>query len=96
MKGKLGLAVGLAAGYVLGTKAGRERYQQLVASAKRLTDNPSWQRLTDEVNGLFGASKERVGTAATTTVERVGDKAAEPKPTPPPAAPGSTTGTATT
>ncbi|HJW62246.1 MAG TPA: YtxH domain-containing protein, partial [Actinomycetes bacterium] len=35
MKGKLGIAVGLAAGYVLGTRAGRERYQQLTASAKR-------------------------------------------------------------
>ena len=30
MKGKLGIAVGLAAGYVLGTRAGRERYQQIV------------------------------------------------------------------
>jgi len=29
MKGKAGLVVGLAVGYVLGTRAGRERYEQL-------------------------------------------------------------------
>ncbi|HEY9308485.1 MAG TPA: hypothetical protein VIP82_11870 [Microbacterium sp.] len=31
MKGKAGLAVGLAIGYVLGTRAGRERYEQIKA-----------------------------------------------------------------
>lgn len=29
MKGKIGLIVGLGAGYVLGTRAGRERYEQI-------------------------------------------------------------------
>jgi hypothetical protein len=70
MKGKLGIAVGLAAGYVLGTRAGRERYQQLTASAKRLADEPSLQRLQEELNGLFG-SGERTGGSQNTTVERL-------------------------
>ena len=75
MKGKLGIAVGLAAGYVLGTRAGRERYQQLTASAKRLADEPSLQRLQEELNGLFGSGGQTGGQAAGgssgTTVERV-------------------------
>ncbi|HEV3497365.1 MAG TPA: hypothetical protein VHA34_13545 [Actinomycetes bacterium] len=78
MKGKLGIAVGLAAGYVLGTRAGRERYQQLTASAKRIADEPSLQRLQEELNGLFGSGQQGDQTtpgAATgssgTTVERV-------------------------
>jgi hypothetical protein len=74
MKGKLGIAVGLAAGYVLGTRAGRERYQQLTASAKRFADQPSLQRLQDELNGLFGSGREdEPGSSGTsgTTVERV-------------------------
>jgi hypothetical protein len=72
MKGKLGIAVGLAAGYVLGTRAGRERYQQLTASAKRIADEPSLQRIQEELNGLFGSGDERAGGASSgTTVERV-------------------------
>jgi hypothetical protein len=72
MKGKLGIAVGLAAGYVLGTRAGRERYQQLTASAKRIADEPSLQRLQEELNGLFGSGGQATGGASSgTTVERV-------------------------
>jgi hypothetical protein len=77
MKGKLGIAVGLAAGYVLGTRAGRERYQQLTASAKRIADEPSLQRLQEELNGLFGSGSDdqTAGGSSTgssgTTVERV-------------------------
>jgi hypothetical protein len=74
MKGKLGIAVGLAAGYVLGTRAGRERYQQLTASAKRLADDPSLQRLQEELNNLFGQSGDQVtGTSRTSNVQRVAD-----------------------
>ena len=63
MKGKLGIAVGLAAGYVLGTRAGRERYQQLTASAKRFADEPSLQRLQEELNGLFGSGGQAKAAA---------------------------------
>jgi hypothetical protein len=71
MKGKLGIAVGLAAGYVLGTRAGRERYQQLTASAKRLADEPSLQRLQEELNGLFGSGDQTTDGPSGTTVQRV-------------------------
>jgi hypothetical protein len=69
MRGKLGIALGLAAGYVLGTRAGRERYQQLTASAKRLADDPSLQRLQTELNNLFGQPRQ-APSAAQTRVER--------------------------
>jgi hypothetical protein len=77
MRGKLGIAVGLAAGYVLGTRAGRERYQQLTASAKRLADDPSVKRLQEELNGLFGSAGQRVVDSTSTTVQRVSDQAAD-------------------
>jgi hypothetical protein len=70
MRGKLGIALGLAAGYVLGTRAGRERYQQLTASAKRLADDPSLQRLQNELNNLFGQSRQPGAGTAQTRVER--------------------------
>ena len=74
MKGKLGIAVGLAAVYVLGTRAGRERYQQLTASAKRIADEPSLQRIQEELNGLFGSGGQTTGgsgNGGSTTVERL-------------------------
>jgi hypothetical protein len=74
MKGKLGIAVGLAAGYVLGTRAGRERYQQLTASAKRIADEPSLQRIQEELNGLFGSGGQATSGGSgsgSTTVERL-------------------------
>jgi hypothetical protein len=36
MRGKVGLVIGLAAGYVLGTRAGRERYEQIKSQALKV------------------------------------------------------------
>lgn len=40
MKNKLVFAAGMAAGYVLGTRAGRESYEQLKTKAQELWENP--------------------------------------------------------
>lgn len=77
MRFKAGLLAGLAAGYVLGAKAGRERYQQIVDAVQSFRENPGVQRLTGEVNKTVNLGKERVSEAASRTVEQVGDKAAE-------------------
>ena len=42
---KTGLLVGFGVGYVLGTKAGRERYEELKASWDSFMGNPSLQRV---------------------------------------------------
>ena len=36
MRGKAGLVIGLAAGYVLGARAGRERYEQIKAQVQKI------------------------------------------------------------
>jgi hypothetical protein len=64
MRFKSGFLVGLSTGYVLGTKAGQERYQQIVEAAGRLRENPSVQRLTGEVNRTVSAGKDRVAETA--------------------------------
>jgi hypothetical protein len=46
--GTLGLAFGGAAGYVLGAKAGRERYEQLVEAARRWRQRPEVKRLSEQ------------------------------------------------
>jgi hypothetical protein len=77
MRGKTGLALGLAIGYVFGTKAGRERYEQLSQSAKRLAEDPSLQRLQGELGALFNASKQRATATIEGTATRAADKAAD-------------------
>jgi hypothetical protein len=44
MKGKAALVVGMAAGYVLGTRDGRERYEQIKSQAERLWNDPKVQK----------------------------------------------------
>jgi hypothetical protein len=41
MSGKLWLAGGFAAGYVLGTRAGRQRYEQLTETVRRVKEDPT-------------------------------------------------------
>jgi len=76
MKFKSGFLVGLGAGYVLGAKAGEERYQQIVDAARSLRENPGVQRLTGEVNKTVTVGKDRVSEAASRTVEQAGEVAA--------------------
>ncbi|WP_353808259.1 YtxH domain-containing protein [Agromyces sp. SYSU T00194] len=49
MKGKLLFVVGLATGYVLGTRAGRERYEQIRSAAERVWNQPTVQQGVDTV-----------------------------------------------
>jgi hypothetical protein len=51
MKGKIALVVGGAAGYVLGARAGRERYEQIVRQAKALWENPQVQEAASRAPG---------------------------------------------
>jgi hypothetical protein len=83
MRFKSGFLVGLGAGYVLGTKAGQERYQQIVDAAGKLRENPGVQRLTGEVNRTVSVGKDRVAETASAKAEEarrtVASKAGEAK-----------------
>ena len=41
--------IGAAVGYVLGTKAGRERYEQIKQASKQFSENPTVHDATDPV-----------------------------------------------
>ena len=66
---KTGLIAGFAAGYVLGTKAGRERYEQILEAVRGVSANPGVQRLTDEVTKTVNVGKEKASEAASSAVE---------------------------
>lgn len=52
MKGKVGLVIGLAAGYVLGTRAGRERYEQIKSQAEKVWNKDQVQEQVEKVKDL--------------------------------------------
>jgi hypothetical protein len=75
MSRKLSLLIGFGAGYVLGARSGRERYDQIVAKAQQLWRDPrvqekagQAQQLVQEKAGQAGeAVKEKVASATSST-----------------------------
>ena len=61
---KTGLLLGLAAGYVLGARAGRERYQEIVDAYNNFMGNPKVQDTMSSVQSqattLAETAKEKV------------------------------------
>lgn len=49
MKGKILFVAGLGVGYLLGTRAGRERYEQIKTCTSKLWNAPVVQRRVDDV-----------------------------------------------
>lgn len=49
MRGKILFVVGLGVGYVLGTRAGREKYDQLKATVTKFWNDPRVQERVDDV-----------------------------------------------
>lgn len=65
--GKVTLVVGFAAGYVLGTRAGRQQYEQIVTTARSLMNNPKVQQTTETL-------QQQAGDVASKVKEKVADK----------------------
>ncbi|HEY3685713.1 MAG TPA: hypothetical protein VGL93_21960 [Streptosporangiaceae bacterium] len=63
MRYRVTFAAGLAVGYVLGARAGRERYEQIKRAARRAADSPAVQAAAGVVQqqaaGLAGAARDK-------------------------------------
>jgi hypothetical protein len=71
---KLTLLVAAGAGYVLGSRAGRERYEQIKTQATKTWNNPRVQDAVDEVqNHAKQAGSDLGGAAASKVAEAAGD-----------------------
>lgn len=64
MKGKLKLLTGGAVGYVLGTKAGRERYEQIRSQAQTLWNHPKVQEQATKAKEKAPILKDKAAGAA--------------------------------
>ncbi|MER8100535.1 MULTISPECIES: hypothetical protein [unclassified Kitasatospora] len=68
---KLSLAAGFAAGYVLGSRAGRRRYDQITKVTRQIAQNPTVQGAADRARQQAGAV---AGKAAGAVADKVGDR----------------------
>jgi hypothetical protein len=67
MKYRITFLSGLAAGYVLGARAGRERYEQIRQLTRRVTDSPAAQQAA-------GAMQAQAAGLAKTATQKVTDQ----------------------
>ena len=78
---KRGVIIGFAGGYVLGARAGRERYEQIVTLWNRVGGSPKVQQLTDKGKEMAGeagrkslyAVQQGVQKASSAVKDRLGN-----------------------
>jgi hypothetical protein len=63
---------GLAAGFVLGSRAGREKYEEIVVNARKVWEHPTVQEAAGvaqaQANKLYSEGKDKIGQS------KVGEK----------------------
>jgi len=68
---KVTLIVGVGIGYILGAKAGRQRYEQIAGAARQIKENPKVQDAAGKARQQAGAV---AGKAAGAMADKVGDR----------------------
>ncbi|MET9926691.1 MULTISPECIES: YtxH domain-containing protein [unclassified Streptomyces] len=71
MRYRLTFIAGVALGYVLGTRAGRERYEQLKKSARQFTENPA---VRNAAESAAHSGRDIADKAYHSVSDKVGDK----------------------
>lgn len=78
MRGRLGLFIGFGAGYVLGAKAGTERYDQLRRLYDNLLASPAFHTATGKARGAvetgLGQAKEKASEGVSKVSDVVKDR----------------------
>ncbi|MFE6662603.1 YtxH domain-containing protein [Streptomyces sp. NPDC057697] len=75
MRYRLTFIAGLALGYVIGTRAGRERYEQMKKSARRFAENPA---VRNTAESAAQSGRDLAGKAYHAVSEKVGEKVPAP------------------
>lgn len=71
MRGRLGFFVGFGAGYVLGAKAGTERYEQLRRLYENLQSSPAFRRASDKARDAAQTGFEQARGMASEGAQKV-------------------------
>jgi hypothetical protein len=76
---KLSLLAAAGVGYVLGARAGRQRYEQIAATARKVAGNPKVQRVAHRAQDAAAhqaaaaaeVAKDKVSSAASTAADKM-------------------------
>src|SRR3954454_14175716 len=77
MRFRLGLVIGFGAGYYLGTAAGRERYEEINRSLRKLKRTEVYETASDKSKAVVDLSKERAKDVVDQRIDQVTDKVTE-------------------
>jgi transcriptional accessory protein Tex/SPT6 len=80
MKGKILFVAGLGIGYVLGSRAGRERYESIKKSASKLWNDPRVQKQVDTAEAFVKDKAPDVAELALDGAKKVVAQVAGKKP----------------
>lgn len=76
MAGKLSFLMGFGAGYVMGARAGRDRYDQIAGKTHELWQHPRVQEKADQAQHLVKEKVSEAGSAAGDLAHEAGSKVA--------------------
>lgn len=77
MRMRLGLLIGFGAGYVLGAKAGQERYEEIRDSFNKLMGTEPAQQLQAEVRDAAERAGSLIEEKTSESISKVSDKVNE-------------------
>ena len=82
MKGKILFVAGLGLGYVLGTRAGREKYEELRTAALKVWNDPRVQKQVDAVEDFVKDKAPDVAEFVSDNAKKVVSQVSGKKPAP--------------
>lgn len=86
MRGRLLFVAGAAVGYVLGSRAGRKRYDQIAAAASKVWESPGIQKQVNKAEDYAAVKIGEIPGALVTGVQKIIKVSSNSKPSTPSAA----------